>query len=153
MLETSSFQQVKEVTRIEVCRSGVSRSCIDHCTSNVPEKVSKPLVESAGDSDHLAVIVTKFTKAPVSRPQTVRKRSYKDFCIGSFLTDFLNSGINQLVTAKDNVDEAAEVFQEKFCEILDFHAPIKTFQMRKHYLPQLSEETKLLIAERKALQE
>ena len=152
-LETSSYQQVKQYTRSEVCRNGVSRSCIDHCTTNVPEKLSKPLIESAGDSDHLAVIVTKFTKAPVTKPQTVRKRTYKNFCVEMFLTDILNSGINDLVTAIEDIEEAAEAFQRHFSKILDFHAPMKTFQMRNHYLPQISEETKLLIAERNALQE
>ena len=37
--------------------------------------------------------------------------------------------------------------------VLDKHAPIKVFQMRKHYSPFLSNETKLLIDERKVLKE
>ena len=51
------------------------------------------------------------------------------------------------------MEEAAKVFERKFSEILDFHAPMKTYQMRKHYLPHISEETKLLIKERKTLHE
>lgn len=33
----------------------VSRSCIDHCYTNVPEKVSTPEVISVGTSDHLGL--------------------------------------------------------------------------------------------------
>ena len=129
------------------------RSCIDHCYTDVPEKLSEPIVESAGESDHLAIVVTKYTKAPVSKPQTVRKRHYKNFCIESFLTDINNSDINKSVTSKDNIEDAAQEFEEKFSEILNFHAPMKTFQMRKNYSPHISTETKFLIDERKALQE
>ena len=153
LLETSSYQQVKQYTRCEVSRSGVSRSCIDHCYSDVPEKLSMPIVESAGDSDHLAVIVTKYTKAPVTKPQTVRKRNYKHFSVSHFLTDILNSNINESVTAKIDLEEAAREFEDKFEDILSLHAPMKTYQMRKNYSPHISQEKKLLIAERKSLQE
>ena len=153
LLETSSFQQVREFTRSEVACNGLVRSCIDHCYSDVPEKLSSPIVESAGDSDHLAVIVTKYAKAPNSKPQTVRKRSYKNFNVGSFLTDIYNSRINESVLEQDDIEEAAKVFEEMFSKILDAHAPIRTFQMRKNYLAEISAETKLLMAERNALKE
>ena len=153
LMEKASFQLVKKYTRSEISKDGLSRSCLDHCYSDVPEKLSGPIIEPAGTSDHLAVIVTKYTKAPVIKPQTVRKRTYRNFCIGSFLTDINNSDINREVAAEESIEEAAKVFQEKFSEILNHHAPMKTFQMRKNYLPQLSSETKLLMAERSALQD
>ena len=153
LLQTSSFQVVKEYTRSEICSNGLTRSCIDHCYTDAPEKLSKVLVEPAGDSDHLAVIVTKFTKAPVTKPQTVRKRSYKHFSVGNFLTDIYNSGINERVIAENDIEEAAKVFQDIFSEVLDFHAPMKIFQMRKNYSPEISAETKLLINERNILQQ
>ena len=53
----------------------------------------------------------------------------------------------------DDIDDAAEVFDKKFRNILDKHAPIKIFQMRRNYNPYLSEETKHLIEERKVLKE
>ena len=36
---------------------------------------------------------------------------------------------------------------------MDRHAPRKVFQTRKHYVPYISEETKVLMAERDALRE
>ena len=70
------------------------------------QKWSKVAVESAGDSEHLAVIVTKYAKAPVCKPQTVRKRSYRNFCVGSFLPDIHKSDINKNVTSKEDIEEA-----------------------------------------------
>ena len=56
LLETSSTQLVKEYTRSEIGPGGmVSRSCIDHCYTKVPEKVSTPEVISVGTSDHLGL--------------------------------------------------------------------------------------------------
>ena len=57
------------------------------------------------------------------------------------------------ITSCKDLSHAADLFEKKFKEILDIHAPIKVFQMRKNYSPFLSEETKLLIEERKALKE
>ena len=154
LLDESCSQLVKKYTRSEIVQGGVlSRSCIDHCYSNVPEKLSTPEVIAVGSSDHLGVVVTKYTRAEPLKPRTVTKRSYKYFVIEKFLTDILNSTIDNDVTACGNVEEAAKVFEERFKKILDIHAPIKTFQMRKHYSPYVSDETKALMIERNALKE
>ena len=131
----------------------LSRSCIDHCYSNVPEKLSAPEVIAVGDSDHLGIVVTKYTRAEPIKPKTVIKRSYKNFEVEKFLTEILNSNINTDVIACDNVEDAAEIFENSFKSILDKHAPVKIFQMRKHYSPYLSEKTKTLLKERNSLKE
>ena len=41
MLETSSYQMVKEPTWLGTTAGGTSISCIDHCYTNVPEKNKK----------------------------------------------------------------------------------------------------------------
>ena len=142
LLEESSYQIVEDFTRSEMTRNGMSRSCIDHIYTNAPGKCDKPKVESAGDSDHLAVVVNKFTKEPQSKPRAVLKRSYKHFNPELFLLDVQNSAINEAVLACENINEAADVFQELFGHVLDRHAPRKIFQTRNNYVPFISEETK-----------
>ena len=83
----------------------------------------------------------------------MKKRNYKDFDVGGFLTDINQSNINVIVTGSDTVDTAAEAFENVFKSILDKHAPMKTYQMRKNYSPFVSEETKDMIQNRRALQE
>ena len=126
----------------------IGTPCIDHCYTNVPDKVSHPEVVAVGNSDHLGVVVRKYAKVEKSKPNTIMKRSYKNFKPEEFLTDILESDINNVVTACEDLDSAAELFEEKFKSLIDKHAPIKVFQMRRNYSPFLKEETKLLMEER-----
>ena len=110
-------------------------------------------VVAVGDSDHLGIIVTKCSKGLVERPKTVLKRSYKNFNSESFLTDVLHNNINNNVLSYNNLEEAAEQFENVFKEILDKHAPITTFQMHRNYSPYISQETKNKIKRRNHLKE
>ena len=99
LLDTNSSQVVNQYTRSEIVRGGqVSQSCIDHCYTNSERKLSDPEVLSIGDSDHLGVIVTKYSREQLDRPKTVKKRSYKNVNVENFLEDVLNSDINKNVT-------------------------------------------------------
>ena len=151
LLEECFFQLVKKFTRSERVRGGISQSCLDHIYTNTPGKCDTPVVGSAGDSDHLSILITKFSKELKIKPQTIKKRSYKHFKLEEFLSDVHERNINDEITAIDDIDEAALKFQEIFGSILDKHAPVKVFQIRKHYVPYLSEETKLLMEERDCL--
>ena len=154
LLETSSCQIVNGFTRSEVGQGGeIFRSCIDHCYTNVPAKVSVPELIAVGSSDHLGVFIKKFTKAARIKPKIIQKRSYKFFNIENFLNDVLSSNLNGMITACDDLEEAASMFESIFGEIVDKHAPVKKIQVRKNYLPFLSEETKLLMKDKRALKE
>ena len=113
--------------------------------TNCPSKCDKPRVECAGDSDHLSVLVTKYTKELKRKPHTVLKRNYKNFDQDAFLNDVRNSTINQDILKCNDIETAAETFQEQFGQILDKHAPVKIFQCRTNYVPYLSAETKILM--------
>ena len=112
MADTASSQLVKEFTRSEVIRGGaVSRSCIDHCYSNSPDKISKPEVVAVGNSDHLGVVITKYTKVLKSKPNTVMKRSYTNFDVEKFLTEIVNSDININATPVTNWIQQLKYFK------------------------------------------
>ena len=68
-----------------------------------------------------------------------------------FLTDIFQSSINDVITSIHDLDSAAELFQKMFKSILDQHAPIKTYQTRKNYIPYLSQESKALIHQKNTL--
>ena len=153
LLEEASQQLVTQVTRTELVGGSVQRSTIDHCYSDVPDKVVGPYVEAVGDSDHLGVRILKYCRAPITRPQVIRRRVYKHFSVKDFLTDILHSNINNGVCTHLNIEQASEAFRNKFCAILDYHAPVKTIQMRKKYCPYLTDKSKMDIKDRNALQE
>ena len=81
MLSESCSQLVNKYTRVQSVAGVLQRSCIDHVTTNVPEKCGVPEVLSAGTSDHLPVIVTKFSREPRTQPKTIKKRNYKNFIV------------------------------------------------------------------------
>ena len=153
LLEQSSKQLVTSITRVELSGLSVQRSCIDHCYTDVREKVLGPYVEPVGDSDHLGVRVLKYSKTPIVKPQATRRRCYKNFSIEAFLSDIFHSNINASVTSHQTIEGAAEAFRNEFQAILNYHAPIRTIQVRKKYCPHLTEETKLLQQERNILQQ
>ena len=76
------------------------------------------------------------------------KRSYKECSTDDFLRDIYNSDINHTVTYHQTIEEASEVFEKEFKAILDKHAPVKIFQMRKNYAPFVSEDTKKIMEAR-----
>ena len=67
--------------------------------------------------------------------------------------DIYKREINTIVTGARTTDAAAEAFENIFKSILNEHAPMKVFHVRKNYNPFVSEETKELILNRKSLQE
>ena len=82
LLEPSSYQMIKEPTRVEATAGeGISATCIDHCYTNVPEKIKGVQVMSAGNSDHLGIIIKKFTKFPVSNPNQSRNGITKNLTL------------------------------------------------------------------------
>ena len=108
---------------------------------------------AVGNSDHLGVVVTKFTRTPKIKPKVVMKRSFKEFKPEDFLKEINHSNFNQDVTAAENIEEAAFIFENNFRKILDKFAPIKVFQMRKNYTPFLSDKTKEMIQSRNSWKE
>ena len=124
LLEESSHQIVKEFTRSEMRNNSIQRSLIDHIYTNNPMKCEAVRVEALGDSDHMGVTVNKYSRELQCKPRAVLKRNYKDFNLENFLLDIHSSRINAEVQACQDLDTAALVFEERFKEILEFHAPI-----------------------------
>ena len=155
MVDESCFQLVQRPTRIQSVGGVLQQSCLDHVTTNVPEKCSLPEIIPAGSSDHLPVIITKYSRELRSQPKTVRKRSYRKFNVEHFLHDVYSHSINgsfQKILDSHDVDEASKIFSDTFGAILNRHAPLKVFQIRNNYCPWISEETKTMMDARNRLQ-
>ena len=156
LLRESCSQLVNKYTRVQSVSGVLQRSCIDHVTTNVPEKCSVPEVFTSGSSDHMPVMVTKFSREPKTQPKTIKKRNYKNFNIPNFLNEVqehVQNGSFDRVTNNNNIDEASALFSGIFGSILNKHAPLKVFQVRNNYVPWISEETKQMQAARDALKE
>ena len=101
-------------------------------------------------------MVTKFSREVRTQPKTIKKRNYKNFSVGKFLTEVQlhveKSSFDKVIN-NDNVNEASALFSGTFGSILNKHAPLKVFQVRNNYSPWLSKETKTLMKERDRLRQ
>ena len=149
-LQESMFQLINEPTRSSYYGDVVIRSCLDHITTNVPNKCCNTAVLVGGNSDHLAVMTTKKSREVNSTPSLVRKRSYKGFNIGNFLLEVMYTDFSP-VTMSQNIEEAASLFSDIFSSVLNNHAPLRNFQSHQNYAPWLSEELKRKITKRNDL--
>ena len=108
----------------------LQNSCLDHITTNIPEKCSAPEVFAEGSSDHLPVMVTKHSREVRTQPKTIKKRNYRNFSVGNFLLEVqehVTKGAFDKVMSSDNVHEASALFSGIFGTILNKHAPLKVF--------------------------
>ena len=150
LLEDSLSQMVNEFTRTELKGGRIEQSCIDHIYSNCLSKCDEAKVIAAGNSDHLGVTVTKYSKEIRTLPRTTKKRSYKNFSEEEFLREIKYTNFEDILNINDP-NEAAEKFTDIFSRVADNHAPIKVFQTRPNYAPWVSDATKQLMSDRNDL--
>ena len=134
LLEESIVQLVEEFTRTELKGGNIEKGCIDHIYSNCPNKCSEISVLAAGNSDHLATILTKLSKEIRVKPRATKKRSYKNFVEEEFMREVKYTSFKKVLDSK-TPEEATESFRRIFCSIIDNHAPIKVFQTKSNYAP------------------
>ena len=145
LLRESCLQLVNKYTRVQKVGDQLQRSCLDHVTTNVPDKCSVPEVFESGNSDHLPVMVTKFSREVRTQPKTIKKRNYKTFNVSNFLNDVNEHVANKRfdrVLNNQNINEASALFSGIFGSILNKHAPLKVYKVRNNYSPWISNETK-----------
>ena len=125
-------------------------SGLDHYYTNRPDKLSPVQAQYRGGSDHMLIFAVRYANSIRPQPSYIRKRSFKNFVPSEFI-----SAINQLswldIYLCTDSNSAVELLSTKITSVLDLMAPMKTFQVRTHYNPWLSQETKILIAERERL--
>ena len=123
-------------------------SGLDHFWTNRPEKLSQVHATWAGGSDHKIIFATRYTRAQISKPRIIRKRSYKNFVPSQFLEAVRKISWWGVYSECFDCESAAKIMTDKLTDILDLMAPIRTFQVRTKYAPWLSQHTKDLIKER-----
>ena len=151
MNEENCSQVVDEYTRVQSVGGGIQRSCLDHAYVNCVGKISPPIILAVGKSDHLGVLLTKSSKEIRTFARTTRKRIYKNFDKTAFIHDLEEAkkdGKFVGVFTAESPDEAFNIFEKSFCEVLNLHAPLKVIQNRTNYVPYLNPKIKNLMKER-----
>ena len=127
-------------------------SCLDHLYSNKPEKLVDTVALYNGGSDHKMIYTVRYAKDINRKTRYMRKRQFKNFDVESFKSDIHAQKWLDIYMSTD-VDSAVAKLTNKVTTILDRYAPVRTIQVRKHYAPWLSDETKHLMQQRNRAQQ
>ena len=156
LIEEGCSQLIDRYTRIRKCGETIQRSCLDHATVNCVGKISPPEIIGVGKSDHLGVLMSKFSREVRTTARTTRKRVYKNFEKETFIQDIKEAkrvGKFSEIHLATDPNEAFGIFERDFNEILDRHAPVKVIQNRNDYVPYISPELKASMEERDRMKE
>ena len=156
MMEENCCQVVDGYTRLRMVNGSMQRSCLDHVIVNCVDKISNVEIHGVGKSDHMGILLNKFSREVRTCTKTTRKRVYKNFNCDSFVEDIRAAkemGKFNPILENDDIEAAGDTFTKVFSEILDKHAPLKVIQNRKNYQPYLSNEIKEIMSKRDNLKE
>ena len=120
LLKTMGLEQlIHEPTRV----TDKTASIIDHIVTNRCELYVHGGVLSLGISDH-RLVYTNRKKCKISRSfQYIACRSYTNMVDADFQRDVANLEWSDVFTC-NNLDHAVTMFQDKFMEIVEKHAPL-----------------------------
>ena len=140
IIEVSGFIQL--ITSVTRAWSMQADSLLDHIWTNSADRVIKHGNEVRASSDHHVISVEIAMKELKTGGQNVVKRLWKNFKKEDFLQDVKNTDWDSIMLLT-NVDVANSQFEEKFCHILDKHAPMSTCQIRTKFNNWITHDTKM----------
>ena len=104
---------------------GCEPSGLDHFYTNRPEKLSEVQRIFQGGSDHNLILATRFSKAIITKPRIIKKRSYKNFNPTEFIAAVRSCSWNNIYSCRD-INTAVDLLTYTLTEILNKMAPVKT---------------------------
>lgn len=130
-------QLIDEPTRI----THNTKTIIDLCVTNAPDKVSKSGVHHLGISDHSMVFMTRKAKYERQGKLFIKMRNFKNFNRTKFLHDLTQMPWSK-VQMSDDPNNMWEQWKEMFIGCVDHHAPIISKRVRGRKSPWLTKELK-----------
>ena len=123
-------QLITEPTRI----TPISKSLIDLCITNYPEKVTFSGVLPLGISDHSLVYIIRKSAYPKTAGKIIKRRNFKHFNEANFLDDL--SLLNwDVVLNYDDPNDMWRVWVDMLMGVVNKHAPIRETRIGKKRSP------------------
>ena len=133
----------------ETCFTKNHKSLIDLFLTNTPLSFQKTHVSETGLSDYHKLITTFFkTNFSRLRPKVLSYRNYKNFIESKFLND-----LNKTIISFDNENpnQNYNVLSNRFLEVANVHAPLKTKIVRGNDAPFVDKQLRKAIYTRTRL--
>ena len=140
-------QVVEEPTRI--CKTTVrtTKTLIDLILVGNRENVkAHGVVDTPGISDHCLIYMCYSLKKPKFKAKMVTKRDFRNFNEAKFKSDMeMAPWGNILAVDDDDIDNKVTIFENIHRDIIDKHAPFRTFRVTRPSSPWLNESIKNLM--------
>ena len=145
--EPFAFTQViTEPTRI----TATSCTLIDLMLTASPENVKvQGVVDTPGISDHCLTFMAYSLKKPKFKPKMVTRRDFRKFDKNAYMRDmeFAPWGNIEAVD-DDDIDNKVTIFENIHRDIINKHAPFRTFRVTRPAAPWLTDAVKELMDDR-----
>ena len=129
-------QLITEPTRV----TQYSRTLIDLCLTNSPDKISNSGVVDIGISDHCAIFLTrKISHFRSFVHKTAEVRQLKNLNEDEFLRDLRMNEWNR-VSILNNPNEMWNSWKHLLMSVIDKHAPLETKRIRNNRSPWITNE-------------
>ena len=129
-------QLITEPTRV----TQYSRTLIDLCLTNSPDKICNSGVVNIGISDHSIIFLTrKISHFRSFVHKTAEVRQLKNFNQDEFLRDLRMNEWNR-VSMLNNPNEMWNLWKHLLMSVIDKHAPLKTKRIRNKRSPWITNE-------------
>ena len=145
--EPFAFTQIiDEPTRI----TNSSSTLIDLILTSNPENVkAHGVVDTPGISDHCLTFMAYSLKKPKFKAKMVTRRDFRNFDEKAFVKDMETAPWgNILVVDENDIDNKVTIFENIHREIIDKHAPFRTFRVTRPATPWFNDEIKKLMDDR-----
>ena len=145
--EPFAFSQiVDKPTRI----TKTSSTLIDlMLTSNTDNVKVHGVVDTPGISDHCLTFMAYSLRKPKFKAKMVTRRDFRNFDEELFIKDMEKAPWGNILAVGDNdIDNKVTIFENIHKEVIDRHAPFRTFRVTRPASPWLSENIKKLMDDR-----
>ena len=128
-------------------QSKVSKTLIDIMLVGNSENVkTHGVIDTPGISDHCMIFMAYSLKKPKFKPKMVTRRDLRSFNEANFIKDMENAPWgNILFVADTDIDNKVTIFENIHKEIIDKHAPFRTFRVTRPATPWFNENINKLM--------
>lgn len=137
MINYQLTQIITNSTRV----SSISNSLIDVFITNSSESIISSGVYPLSISDHDLIYAIRKIGIPKGKPRYIECRNFKNFDEKQF-TSSLKSTKWPLINEFDDINKACDAWKSVFLEIIDKHAPCRSFRVRNKPCPWINSELK-----------
>ena len=139
-------QVISEPTRVTAQTSTLIDLMLTACPENVK---THGVVDTPGISDHCMTFMAYSLKKPKFKAKMVTRRDFRNFDKDKYLHDMSIAPWGNIEAVdEDDVDNKVTIFENIHKEIINKHAPFRTFRVTRPAAPWLTNEIKELMDDR-----